>query len=172
MACTFESFFLAGQLPAIVEEAIAGSHRQIYEANRRRIYALSFRMTDNELMAEQVTADTFRLAFSVCDEPSSEFLDDVLVSEIRELMPLGMLSLDCATSTTVVGVRRNIRRVHLEQAVVQLPPTERLVFLMHDVEGYDHGRIGRCIGLTDMESKRALHQARLRLRELLATMVY
>jgi DNA-directed RNA polymerase specialized sigma24 family protein len=49
-----------------------------------------------------------------------------------------------------------------------LPATERLVFLMHDVENYDHARIARTIGITEAESKAGLFQARLKLRELLA----
>jgi RNA polymerase sigma-70 factor (ECF subfamily) len=64
-----------------------------------------------------------------------------------------------------------VKRVHLEEAVTQLPPTERAIFLMHDVEGYDHARIGRTIGLSAEESRTGLHQARLRLRELLAKMI-
>jgi DNA-directed RNA polymerase specialized sigma24 family protein len=56
----------------------------------------------------------------------------------------------------------------LERAVVQLPPTEKMIFLMHDVESYDHARIARTLGLTDEESRVGLHQARLRMRELLA----
>jgi RNA polymerase sigma-70 factor, ECF subfamily len=67
-----------------------------------------------------------------------------------------------------MSVRRNVRRVDLERAVVQLPATERLVFLMHDVEDYDHSRISRCVGISEEESRRALHFARLRVRELLA----
>ena len=62
-------------------------------------------------------------------------------------------------------------RTHLERAVVQLPPTERMIFLMHDVENYDHCRIARYLELTEDQSRNALHQARLRLRELLATTV-
>jgi DNA-directed RNA polymerase specialized sigma24 family protein len=58
----------------------------------------------------------------------------------------------------------------LERAVVQLPATERLVFLLHDVERYEHARISRLLGLNEQESALALHQARLRLRELLAAM--
>jgi DNA-directed RNA polymerase specialized sigma24 family protein len=46
-----------------------------------------------------------------------------------------------------------------------------MVFLLHDVEGYDHARVARTLGITEDESQIGLHQARLRLRNLLATMV-
>ena len=55
-------------------------------------------------------------------------------------------------------------------AVVQVPPTERLIFLMHDVEGYDHARIARLLGVNEAESQTGLHQARIRIRQLVADM--
>jgi DNA-directed RNA polymerase specialized sigma24 family protein len=69
----------------------------------------------------------------------------------------------------VSQVRRNTRRADLERAVVQLPSTERMIFLMHDVENYDHARIARTLGISEVESKAGLFQARLKLRELLAS---
>ena len=38
----------------------------------------------------------------------------------------------------------------------------------HDVEAYDHSRIARTLGVSEQESQFGLHQARLRLRQLLA----
>jgi DNA-directed RNA polymerase specialized sigma24 family protein len=86
-------------------------------------------------------------------------------------MPLGGLSLSCETATEVECIRRNTMRVHLERAVVQLPATERLIFLLHDVEEYDHARVAQLLGITQEESKIGLHQARLRMRELIASML-
>ena len=42
--------------------------------------------------------------------------------------------------------------------------------VLHDVEGYNHVRIAKLIGLSEDESRNGLHQARLRMRELLAAM--
>ncbi len=143
------------------------TYEQIYNENRHRIYALAFWMTDNELEAEELMERCFRRAFLRARVPSAELLDNVLITELRELMPLGELSLNCAACAAVAGVRRNTRRVDLERAVVQLPYTERLAFLLHDVEGYDHERVGNCLGLSGTQSQQAVHQARLRIRELL-----
>jgi DNA-directed RNA polymerase specialized sigma24 family protein len=128
-------------------------------------------MTDNELTAADLMESTFRAAFALAEEPSSELLDRALIAELRQSMALGELSLKCDPCTRVCEVRRNVLRTHLERAVVQLPPTERMIFLMHDVENYDHCRIARYLELTEDQSRHALHQARLRLRELLATTV-
>lgn len=145
-------------------------YRENYQNNQHRIYSLAFRMTNNELLAEEVVGNVFRRAFSLVTSPNAEVLDRALVRELREHAPIGLLTMECSVANEVSTVRKNVKRVHLECAVVQLPATERLMFLMHDVEGYDHARIGRTIGVTEDESRHGLHQARLRIRELLATM--
>jgi RNA polymerase sigma-70 factor, ECF subfamily len=160
---------LHAYLPAVAVDAFA--YRQVYEMNRHRVYALSFWMTGNEIAAEELMGNVFRRVFARGIYSDAESIDRVLVAELREQMVIGNLSLNCETVLKTVAVRRNAMRVHLERAVLDLPATERLVFLMHDVEGYDHARIGRTIGVTEEESRSALHQARLRVRELLAAMV-
>ena len=68
------------------------------------------------------------------------------------------------------SVRPHTRRVDLECALVQRPPTERMIFCMHDGDGYDHARIARTLGISEDESRHGLHQARLRIRELVSAM--
>lgn len=100
--------------------------------------------------------------------PTPEEIDRALIAEVRQEMPLGVLSLQCSPCDAVLSVRRHTLRINLERAVVQLPHTERMIFLMHDVESHDHARIARTLGLTEDESRSGLHQARLRMRELLS----
>ena len=157
----------ATYMPAVLPRSVDRYH-ETYELNRHRVYALAFWMTDNELDAAQLMTHTFCRAFARAHIPTAEEIDRCLISELREYMPLGTLTLNCAPCERVLSVRRNTLRVDLERAVVQLPPTEKMIFLMHDVESYDHARIARTLGLSDEESRLGLHQARLRMRELLA----
>ncbi len=169
MASTIQGLKLAAFAGALPLERLE-TYRESYEQNRHRIYALAFWMTDNELTADDLMSRAFHRAFAMSAQPSPVMIDRALLSELRELGPIGVLTLDCAASNEVVAVRRNILRVHLERAVVQLPATERLIFLMHDVENYDHARIARLLGISKAESQSGLHQARLRIRELVAGM--
>ena len=153
-------------VPVVLQRSLT-SYAEIYEQNRHRTYALAFWVTDNELAAEQLMTDTFCRAFAGSDNPTAEDIDQALVAELREYMQLGGLTLHCEPCTKVLSVRRNILRVDLERAVIQLPNTEKMIFLMHDVEGYDHARIARSLGISKDESRDGLHQARLRMRELL-----
>ena len=152
-------------------EARVQAYQEAFTENRHHVYSLAFLMTDNELVAEELMINAFCRAFALSPDPDRESVDRALVTELRELMPLGSLTLECAPCEEVVGLRRNTKRVELERAVVQLPAMERMVFLLHDVERYEHARIGRLLGLTEQESAYGLHQARLRLRELLAASV-
>jgi RNA polymerase sigma-70 factor (ECF subfamily) len=56
----------------------------------------------------------------------------------------------------------------LERAIAALPPGARVVFVLHDIEGFDHREIGDLVGVSDGTSKSQLHRARMRLREMLA----
>lgn len=158
----------AQYLPAILEPSRTDSYRKIYEQNRHRVYSLAFWMTDNELAAEELMTQAFCRAFAPGQEPSADDIDRALISVFREYMPLGSLTLNCKSCDKVLSVRQNTLRVDLERAVVQLPGTEKMIFLMHDVERYDHARIARLLDISEESSVLGLHQARLRMRELLA----
>ena len=159
---------LAAYLPAIESQT---RYSQIYQENCHRIYSLAFWMTDNELSAEELSSNTFLRAFANVAEPTTEQIDRALLAEIREIMPVGTLTLNCGAGTEVRNVYGNVKRIHLERALVQLPATEKLIFLMHDVEGYEHGRTARLLGITEEESRAGLHQARIQLRNLVSRML-
>ncbi len=161
---------IAAYLPTI-ETKSSEHYKAIYDANRDRIYSFAFWMTDNELAAEEILERVFLRGFAISDSPSAELLDRSLLRELRDSMSIGALTLRAqAVTEEVREVRRNTKRIHLERAIVALPATERLIFCMHDGEGYSHSRIARTIGISEEQSKLALHQARLTIRELVAAM--
>lgn len=57
--------------------------------------------------------------------------------------------------------------IDLERAIRGLPPRARMVFVLHDVEGYRHGEIAELTGIAEGTSKAQLHRARRLLREAL-----
>jgi RNA polymerase sigma-70 factor (ECF subfamily) len=58
-----------------------------------------------------------------------------------------------------------IDRMDLERALADLPPGCREVFVLYDVEGFEHREVGAMLGISEGTSKSQLHKARLRLRE-------
>ena len=58
-------------------------------------------------------------------------------------------------------------RPHLEKAIRQLPEKYRMVFTLHDIEGYNHKEIGQMMNIADGTSKSQLHKTRKELRRTL-----
>ena len=58
-------------------------------------------------------------------------------------------------------------RIALDKAISQLPNGYRTVFVLHDVEGFEHEEIANMLKLSVGTSKSQLHKARLKLRKLL-----
>jgi RNA polymerase sigma-70 factor (ECF subfamily) len=65
----------------------------------------------------------------------------------------------------------SVDRIALERAVATLPPGYRMVFVLHDVEGFEHNEIATMLDCSTGNTKSQLHKARLRLRELLRSPV-
>lgn len=168
MASSFQG--VMGNLVTFVpaSERQKADYSEIYNEHCHRIYSLAFYLLDNELAAEQLLANTFLRVFALKGEPRPEHVDKAFLTEVRELMPIGTLTLDRRVSAEPRNIRGNVKRVHLERAVVQLPATEKLVFLLHDVESYEHERISALLGISHEDSALALHNARVEIRELLA----
>jgi RNA polymerase sigma-70 factor (ECF subfamily) len=147
--------------------------KAVYEANRRRVYSYAFWMTDSEPLAEFLCEQTFLRAFSLHEAPGGEQIDQALLRELNKQagIQLGPLELSCEMAMQVSGIRRSARRIELEQALLQLPYTERMIFCMHDGDGYDHARIARTLEISESDSRHGLHQARLRIRELVSKMI-
>lgn len=144
--------------------------KAIYEQHRHRVYSLAFWMTDSELTAEEISTRVFLKSFHGNSHINAELIDQNLLAELRDLAPIGNLTLQTKVESTK-RVAGNTKRIHLERAVVELPATERLAFLLHDVEGYDHARIAKTIGITEEESKQAVFHARNKVRELVSQMI-
>ena len=147
---------------------LAQQRKDTFESNRHRVYAIAYWMTGNEMAAEDLMVDTFRAAFAESASPTAEEVDLALVAELRETFDIPVFTLDITVCTGIRNVRNNVLRTDLEIAVFALPATEKLIFLLHDLEGYDHAYVAPLLGITERESRLGLHQGRLRLRELLA----
>lgn len=61
----------------------------------------------------------------------------------------------------------SIDRITLNDAIEELPPGYKAIFVLHDVEGYEHNEIAEIMNCSVGNSKSQLHKARLKLREVL-----
>src|ERR1700677_4083683 len=180
---------IAGEAEAI-QKAQAGdgpSFEILYALHKRRVYSLCLRMLGNVAEAEDLTQEAFlqlyrKIATFRGDSAFSTWLHRLAVNVV--LMHLRKKGLpEVSLEETMepqqedgpkkdIGTRDNvlagsIDRVNLERAVESLPPGYRIIFVLHDVEGYEHNEIAEMMGCSIGNSKSQLHKARMKLRDLL-----
>lgn len=83
---------------------------------------------------------------------------------VRETESLDALAI-AASERSDVGAERNALRESLARALQALPPVQREVVLLHDLEGWKHAEIATRLDLSVVMSRRHLSDARKRLRE-------
>jgi RNA polymerase sigma-70 factor (ECF subfamily) len=167
----------------LIERALAGdaaAERALYDAHVDRVYRLAFRMTGDDALAQDCTQDAFIRAF----ERLADFRGDaafgtwlhaiaysVVLNALRKVKRFRQreTSLDEATAVGAapVAAEPDLKR-RLAAAIEALPDKYRMVFVMHDVEGYTHEEIAAAMGSRIGTSKAQLFRARARLRDALA----
>ena len=160
----------------------------LFHAHKARIYSVCLRMTNNAAEAEDLTQDAFLQVFRKIasfrgDSAFSTWLHRIAVNTVLmhfRKKSLSQVSLDEPYSNSdgakvrrEYGTRDNrltgcIDRVALASAIKELPHGYRTIFLLHEVEGYEHQEIAKMLGCSVGNSKSQLHKAKLRIRELLA----
>lgn len=61
----------------------------------------------------------------------------------------------------------SVDRIAVTRAIGELPAGYRTIFLLHEVEGYEHREIAELLDCFVGKSKSQLHKAKLRIREAL-----
>jgi RNA polymerase sigma-70 factor (ECF subfamily) len=155
----------------------------LYRRYYRRVYSLCFRMTRNASAAEDLTQNvfiqlfrklkTFRGASSFTTWLHRLTVNEVLMHFRKNVVKKELTTDDGTTPTQIVRGTQNparmslVDRIALDEAIQRLSPGYRAVFILHDVEGYEHEEIGKILGCAVGTSKSQLHKARLKLRKLL-----
>jgi RNA polymerase sigma-70 factor (ECF subfamily) len=146
----------------------------LYNQHKRRVYAFCLRMTRNTVEAEDLTQDVFlqlfrNLATFRGDATLATWLYRVAVNQAlmrrrRKSLPITPKPLEWLTIEGINNEHGNLARIALERSVARLAPGYRAVFLLHDVEGYEHREIAKMMGYSVGNSKSQLHKARQKLR--------
>ena len=140
--------------------------RDVYETHRHRVFSVCYYMTANEIEAEDILTRTFVQVFANVPAPGGRQVDQALLGELERrfsLEPSAPAQADQRASLD----RKQVRKTDLEEAVAMLPPRERLVFLLQDVEGYPAGKIADLLRSEEIEVQRTMLSARIRMRNAL-----
>lgn len=156
---------------------------RLYRQHHRRVYSLCLRMLGNPTEAEDLTQDVFVQLFRKIGSFRGEsafttWLHRMTVNQVlmhfrrRNVRPESTTDDGELPPVVEVGTERPshmpvVDSIALERAIAELPKGYRTVFVLHDVEGYEHEEIGHMLGVTVGTSKSQLHKARMRIRALL-----
>jgi RNA polymerase sigma-70 factor (ECF subfamily) len=165
----------------------AEAFQVLYNKHKRRVYSLCLRMTANTAEAEDLAQEAFlqlfrKIATFRGESAFSTWLHrlsvNVVLMHLRK-KSLPVVSLEETTQGTEedspkkdfgaedIALAGSIDRMQLQRAVDNLPPGYRMIFVLHDMEGYEHNEIAKIAGCSIGNSKSQLHKARMKLRDLL-----
>jgi RNA polymerase sigma-70 factor (ECF subfamily) len=173
-----------------IDASMAGDQRAfevLYNLHKRRVYSLCLRMVNNVAEAEDLTQEAFMQLFRKIatfrkESAFSTWLHRLTVNVV--LMHLRKKGLDEVSldqepdedaqelpkkeyggeDLNLVGA---VDRVTLEKSIAELPLGYKTIFVLHDIEGYEHNEIADMIGCSIGNSKSQLHKARMKLRSIL-----
>lgn len=183
----------SGELPEAeairrAQQGDGAAFERLYQLHGRRVYALCLRMVRNTAEAEDLAQEAFLQLFRKIhtfrgDSAFSTWLHRLAVNVVlmklrKKTVPETSLEETTEPDEESGSPRKDvggpdlllsgsIDRVNLERAIEQLPPGYKTVFVLHDIQGYEHNEIAEIMGCSIGNSKSQLHKARMRLRELL-----
>jgi RNA polymerase sigma-70 factor, ECF subfamily len=176
------------QMVASAQRAEIEGLTWVYEHYRRRVYNLCYRMIRDCADAEDLTHDVFMQVFRRIETFRGEsafatwlhrLAVNIVLMEIRsrkskryQLTPLEIKNDEDDDTYEQFGfedgrLRASLDRIVLENALLDLPPGYRVVFLLHDVHGYEHQEIAEILSCSVGNCKSQLHKARIKLRKLI-----
>jgi RNA polymerase sigma-70 factor, ECF subfamily len=172
----------------LAQQGDAGAFETLYQEHSRRVYALCLRMLRDPIEAEDLVQDVFLLLFRKIHTFRGEsafstwlhrLATNLVLMRLRKKSPPTVsieaaADLDDETSSPAIDIgapdlllEGSIDRVTLERCMERLPAGYRAMFVLHDVQGYEHKEIAEMAGRSVGVSKSQLHKARKRLRDLL-----
>jgi len=163
----------------IAQEIATGNRelfKDIYDRNVSVLYNLAKRLTKTSAEAEDIVQDTFIRAYQKINlfagrSTLSSWLYRICVNVGLEYLRKKKGTLedlnDLHCGSVEPDQKKLILRQKLNKAIKRLPNGCRLVFVLHDIEGFNHREIAERLNLAEGTSKSQLFKARAMLRKIL-----
>jgi RNA polymerase sigma-70 factor, ECF subfamily len=172
----------------LAQQGDAAAFERIYRRYSRRVYSLCLRIVKNDSEAEDLTQDAFLLLFRKIHTFRGESKFSTWLHRLTiNLALMGLrkkrypeVPLDATLdpdeedywSLQELGgpdlrLSGAVDHINLSRAIEQLPEGYKEMFILHDVEGYEHHEIAKVLGCSTGNCKSQLYKARVRVRELL-----
>ncbi|MCS5490398.1 RNA polymerase sigma factor [Algoriphagus limi] len=154
----------------LIEQVIAQDRKaqfQLFELTKRMIYSLAYRMLNDEDLAHDVLQETY-----------VEVFQKIRSLKHPEALPSWMKTIAARKAIKVAKNQFEFEKIDqhpdplenqfdswfdgelLDQAIRELPPGARAVFMLVTVEGYPHSEAANLLGISESTSKSQLHYAK------------
>ena len=159
------------------------SFEELYRRHHRRVYSICLRMLQNASEAEDLTQDVFiqlyrKIGSFRGDSAFTTWLHRMTVNQVlmhfrKRTVKFEKTTEEGETPDQIVSGTANpekmriVDKIALDNAIAQLPDGYKNVFVLHDVEGFEHEEVAKILGCSVGTSKSQLHKARLKLQKLL-----
>lgn len=161
-----------------------GAFEELYKAHAGKLYSLVLRMVGNAADADDLLQEIFLSAHRKLESFRGDSALGTWLYRLATNQCLDFLRSRATKAGQVTDAlddephlpdgssrglaEQTVAKMDLERAVAQLPPGCRAAFLLHDVQGMEHGEVADALGIAEGTSKSQVHKARLRLRALLS----
>jgi RNA polymerase sigma-70 factor (ECF subfamily) len=148
----------------------------VYIGYKAPLFNLAYRFARNYSSAKDLLQDIFINIFTSIDRlraPEAfnswayRIAINTCISYVRHKGKAREVSLDEIENADCSKDGDHPMRQHLEQAIQILPPKQKTVFLLHDVQGFTHTEIAEITKLSEGTSKSQLFKARMKIRDYL-----
>jgi len=140
----------------LVEEAKLGktnAFKELAEINLKKIYNLAYRMLLNPEDTMKVTSETFfeawhNLKFLRTDQKFDKWLKSIAIYKILEKAKIGKNSKFFSKSTDkeIPNIEKIGTKNIVELLIMSQPKTDRIIYILHDLEEYSYIEIEDFIG--------------------------
>ena len=154
----------------------------LYNRHRLRVYNLCLRMLQNTHEAEDLTQEVFiqlhrKIGSFAGRSAFTTWLHRITINQVlmhfrkrvvkKETTEKGEEWIKFKIDASKKFNMPLIEKISLDKAISQLPEGYRNVFVLHDIEGYEHSEVAKILGCSLGTSKSQLHKARLKMRKLI-----
>lgn len=177
---------------ALAQQGDQAALAELVETHQQRIYNVALRMCGNAQDAEETLQETFlsaiealprfegrsqlstwlyRIASNAClmrRRRESKAPTVLVESDDDAADPLPRYFVDWSYRPDDILLDRELQEF-LEEAILALPETLRIVFIWRELEGLSTAETAAAVGISESAAKVRLHRARLQLRDMLSS---
>jgi len=168
----------------LIDRSREGDHEameSVYELLKGKFFGVSYWYTQDRAAAEDILQDSFIKIFTNMHrlDDNQAFVSwsyrivvNTCISHLRKTKRHTQKSVSLNSVKDFVGEDKSkehedLKKKTLKQALKELPPGLRSVFILHDVQGFKHKEVAEILKCSEGTSKSQLFKAREKLRKKL-----